>query len=215
MRIGIEKINRPGLVFWIGIIWTFFWGIFLSIHQAELYFRVLTFDELNQTIWTATGPLISVWGLAPPLGALIARIGLLIHAGAKGSTVWKFGIGISLAVIFSFIIGSLGHFPPLYAIGGTLILFFFFGILWLWIEERKALKGQSTASADLKLTGYVFMLIAAWYTCGIAGPSWFEAFANQPPVIEPISVMIFFVLGWLVLFLSHYRSRQQQTPAAS
>ena len=129
MRIGIENINRPGLVFWIGVIWTFFWGIFLSIHQAEFYLRILAFDELNQTIWATTGPLISIWGLAPPLGAIVAGIGLLIHAGAKGSTVWMFGIGISLAVIVSFVIGSLGHFPPLYAIGGALILSLFFGTL--------------------------------------------------------------------------------------
>ena len=214
MRIGIEKARRPGLVFWIGVIWAFFWGIFLSIHQAELYLRVLTFEELNQTIWATTGPLISVWGLAPPLGALVAGIGLLIHAGAKRSTVWKFGIGITLAVIFSFVIGSLGHFPPLYAIGGTLILFFFFGVLWLWLEERKALQGQSTAPADLRLAGYVFMLIATWYTCGIASPSWYNAFANQTPMMEPISVMIFFVLGWLFLFLSHYKSRPHRTTAA-
>jgi len=140
----------------------------------------------------------------------VAGIGLLLYSGVKRSTVWKFGIGIFLGVIISLLIGLWGHFPPLYAIGGTLILLSFFGILWLWAKERTALQGQSATAADLKLAGYVFMLIAAWYTCGIAGPQWVEAFVDQPPMMEPITVMIFFVLGWLFLFLGHYQSRKQE-----
>lgn len=202
--------KKVGLVlFGIAIIWAFFWGILGSIHQAEFYIGVLTFEELNKTIWAATGPLMALWGLAPPLGALVAGIGLLLYSGVKRSTVWKFGIGVFLGVIISFVIGSLGHFPPLYAIGGTLILLFFFGIIWLWAKERIDLSDQSATAADLKLVGYVFMLIAAWFTCGIVGP-WHKAFADQPPMMEPIIVKIFFVLGWLFLFLGHYKSRKQR-----
>ena len=52
--------KKVGLVlFGIAIIWAFFWGILGSIHQAEFYIGVLTFEELNKTIWAATGPLIS------------------------------------------------------------------------------------------------------------------------------------------------------------
>jgi len=202
--------KKVGLVlFWIAVIWAIFWGILGSIHQVELYGHVLTFKEFEQTIWANTGPLMFLWGCAPPLAALVAGIGLLLYSGEKISTVWKFGIGILLGVIISFLIGSLGHFPPLYAIGGTLILLSFFGILWLWAKERKDLQGRSATAADFKLAGYVFMLIAAWYTCGIAGPQWLKAFVGQPPMMEPITVMIFFVLGWLSLFLSHYKSRKQ------
>lgn len=202
--------QKVGLVlFWIAVIWAFFWGILGSILQGELYVHVLTFKEFEQTIWATTGPLMTLWGFAPPLAALLAGIGLLLYSGAKGSTVWKFGIGVFLGVIISFVIGSLGHFPPLYAIGGSLILLSFFGILWLWAKERKALQGQSATAADLKLAGYVFMLIAAWFTCGIAGPQWVKAFVDQPPMMEPITVMILFVLGWIFLFLSHYKSSKQ------
>lgn len=80
----------------------------------------------------------------------------------------------------------------------------------LWAKERMILRGRAATAADLKLVGYVFMLIAAWYTCGIAGPQWHKALADQPPMMEPITVMILFVLGWLFLFLSHYKSRKQQ-----
>ena len=195
--------QKVGLVlFWIAVVWGVFWGILGSIYQSEFYLGVLTFEELNKTIWATPGPLMALWAFAPPLGALVAGIGLLLYSGVKRSTIWKFGIGVFLGIIISFVIGALGHFPPLYAIGGTLILLFFFGILWLWAKERLALRGQSAAAADLKLAGYVFMLMAAWYTCGIAGAQWHKAFADQPPMLEPITVMIFFVLGWLFLFLS-------------
>jgi hypothetical protein len=96
----------------------------------------------------------------------------------------------------------------LFGIGGTLILLFFIGILWLWAKERKALKDAPTTAADLKLIGYVFMLIAAWFICGIASQPFLKALEGETPS-TPIHVMIFLVLGWLFLFLSHYKSRQQ------
>ena len=165
--------------------------------------------ELNQTIWGFTGFGTMLWGFGVPLGALVAGIGLLLYSGAKGATVWKFGIGILLAVSIGALMSLLGHFPPLFGIGGILILLFFTGILWLWAKERLALKGASTAAADFKLVGYVFMLIAVWFICGIAGQPFTKAFEGQAPT-SPIHVMIFLVLGWLFLYLSHYKSRKQQ-----
>jgi len=199
--------QKVGLVlFWIGVIWAIGWGVIGSIFCSSAM-NSLTMDELNQTMWALGGPLMMLWALGVPLGALVAGIGLLLYSGAKGSTVWKFGIGILLAVIIGMALGALGHFPPLFGIGGTLILLFFIGILWLWAKERMALKGSSTTAADLKLVGYVFMLIAAWFVCGIASQPFLKAFADQVPT-SPIHVMIFLVLGWLFLFLSHYKSAQ-------
>ena len=88
----------------------------------------------------------------------------------------------------------MGHIPPLFGIGGTLILLFFIGILWLWAKERIALKGASTTAADLKLVSYVFMLIAAWFICGALAYPFLEAFEGEVPT-SPIHIMIFLVLG--------------------
>ncbi len=105
-----------------------------------------------------------VWGVfGATLGAIVAGIGLLLYSGAKASTVWKFGIGIFLAYIIVMVVMQLGHFPPLFGIGGTLILLLFIGILWLWAKERMALKDLFATAADFKLVGYTFMLIAAWF----------------------------------------------------
>jgi len=202
--------QKVGLViFWIGVIWAILWGVIGSIFVSSAM-NSLTMDELNQTIWALSGPLFLLWGVfGAPLGAIVAGIGLLLYSGAKGSMVWKFGIGILLAFIIGMIAGRFGHFPPLFGIGGTLILLFFIGIVWLWAKERMALNGSSTTATDFKLVGYVFMLIAAWFVCGIASVPFLKALEGQAPT-SPIHVMIFLVLGWLFLFLSHYKSRKQQ-----
>lgn len=201
--------QKVGLVlFWIAVIWTFLWGVLGSVFVGSA-FRNLTMDEVNQTMWAFAGPWYLLWAFGAPLGALVAGIGLLLYSGAKGSTVWKYGIGIFLAIIIGMTIGSLGHIPPLFGIGGTLILLLFLGILWLWAKERMALKDASATAADFKLVGYVFMLIAAWYICGIAGQPFLKALEGTPTA-SPIHVMILLVLGWLFLFLSHYKSYKQQ-----
>jgi hypothetical protein len=201
--------QKVGLVlFWIAVIWAFLWGVLGSVFVGSA-FNNLTMDEVNQTMWAFTGPWFLLWALGVPLGALVAGIGILLYSSAKGSTVWKYGIGIALAVSIGMASGSLGHIPPLFGIGGTLILLFFMGILWLWAKERMALKDSSKTAADLKLVGYVFMLIAAWFICGIASLPFMKVFEGEASG-TPIHVMIFLVLGWLFLFLSHYKSRKQQ-----
>ena len=204
--------QKVGLVIlWIGVIWAILWGVVIGFISASPVMNSLTFDELNQSIWATTGPLFLLWGIGVPLGGIVTGIGLLLYSGAKGATVWKFGIGTFAGLVIAMVIVNmqLGHFPPLFGIGGTLILLFFIGILWLWAKERMALKGSSTTAADFKLVGYVFMLIAAWFICGMAGQQFAKAFEGQAP-ISPIHVMIFLVLGWLFLYLSHYKSRKQQ-----
>ena len=200
--------QKAGLaLFWIAVIWAISWGVIGSIFVCEAI-RDLTMDELNQTMWAVTGPWFLTWGIfGVPVAALVALIGTLLQSGAKGSTVWKFGIGIFLAVPLVMMSGLLGHVRVLFGIGGALILLFFIGILRLWAKERMDLKDASTTGADLKLVGYVFMLIAAWFICGIASIPFLKALEGEPPS-TPIHVMIFLVLGWLFLYLGHSKSRK-------
>ena len=203
-----EKVGL--LLFWIAVIWTISWGVIGSIFVGTAI-RNLTMDEFNQTMWAVTGPWFLIWGIfGVPVGALVAFIGMLLHSGAKGSTVWKYGIGGFLALAFSMSIGLIGHVPPVFGFGGTLILLFFIGILRLWTKERIALKDTSAVVAsDLKLVGYVFFLMAAWFTCGIAGLPFFKAFEGEIPN-TPLHIMVILVFGWLFLFLGHYKASKQQ-----
>ena len=164
MRTGIEGKNRVGLaVFWISVIWMILWAVGTVPIRVPLL-HSLTLDEFNQTIWAHTGPLGMLFGISVPLGAIVVAVGLLIYAGAKGSTVWKVGIGLFIVLIIALVAMAFNYYSaPLFGIGGSLILLSFIGILWLLAKERMALKGSSTTSLDFKLVGYAFMLMAAWY----------------------------------------------------
>jgi hypothetical protein len=152
------------VIFWIAVIWAVLWAV-ISWGFVTPAFKNLSMKDLNQTIWAVTGPWFLLWAAGIPLGALVALIGILLRSGAKGSTVWKYGIGSFLLFVISMMtFGFHKHIPSLFGIGGILILLFFFGILWLWAKERIALKNASATAADLKLAGYIFMLIAAWFT---------------------------------------------------
>ena len=201
--------QKAGLIlFWIAVIWAIGWGVIGSVF-VDSAFRNLPMDELNLTMWASQGTWTMIWALfGVPLAAIVAIIGILLYSGAKRSTVLKYGIGIFLAVFASMAAGYLGYIPLLFGIGGTLILLFFIGILWLWAKERMALEGASTAAANLKLAGYMFMLIAAWFICGIASQPFLKALEDEAPS-SPIHVIILLVLGWFFLFLSHYKSRKQ------
>jgi hypothetical protein len=71
-----------------------------------------------------------------------------------------------------------------------------------------ALEG-ATAAANLKLAGYVFFLIAAWFTCGIAAFPFLKPFEEEAPT-TPLHIMVLFVLGWFFLFLGHHKALKQQ-----
>jgi len=199
-------MKKAGLVlFWTAVIWTIFWGVIVTIIRKPAI-SSLTLDELNQTIWAIYGPVGLMYGvLSNLLGVLVAGIGILMYSGAKGLTVLKFGVITLLGFILALGTMMLGRIPVLFGIGGTLILLAFFGILWFWAKERMDLKDSSTAATDLKLVGYVFMLMAAWWACQVTGVPYAKA-AQELPQVSPIHLMIFLVLGWIFLFLSHYKS---------
>ena len=156
--------RKVGLVlFWISVICMILWVTFSTISLTPLM-HSLTMEQMDQTIWAFSGPLMMLHGILVPLGAIVAGIGLLLYSSAKGTTVLKVGIALLIVFVVSMIALALNFYSaPLFGIGGSLILLSFIGILWLWAKERVALKGSSTTAADFKLVGYVSMLIAAWF----------------------------------------------------
>jgi hypothetical protein len=192
-------------LFWIGVLYAFAFAVPIGAYVDETI-RGFTVDELNRSLWAPEGLWFNVWGFGPPLGALVAAIGLLLRAGAGASRVWAFGIGVVLVVFIGILLTTLGHFPPLFGVGGALIVLSFTGTLWYWGRERVGLEGMAMEAADLRLVAYVFFFVAAWFTCGAASGPFMTAFSAVDPM-SPIHLLVCFVVGWLFLFLSHYRSR--------
>ena len=52
-------------------------------------------------------------------------------------------------------------------------------------------------------------MITAWFVCGIAGFPFAKAIEEEP-LGTPLHIMVLFVLGWLFMFLSHYRANRQE-----
>jgi hypothetical protein len=196
-------------IFLFGVIWSLVWGLVISI-SCTTAINTMTLEQLNESVWSPTGPLMMLWGVGGvPLGTVIAGIGLLLYTNAKGLTTLFFTFGVLLAIIVAMTSGSLEFYPFLFGIGGSIILLSFFGILWFWAKNRKDMEGRAAKAANLSLVAYVFFLNASWFTCGMGGQMMakaFEGFDGSPP----LHIMIFFVLGWVFLFLSHYQLRKEK-----
>jgi len=65
------------------------------------------------------------------------------------------------------------------------------------------LEGTAKTAADLQLMGYFFLLVTAYFVCGLTSGPHLKAWDYQP-VISAESVLIGFGLGFLSLFVSHY-----------
>jgi len=202
--------RKVGLtVFWISVIWMIAWVIISKGIFGPLAYS-LTTEEINQTIWAFTGPLNTLSGVSLLLGAIFAGVGISLYAGVKGSTLWKIGLGLLTGLMIALVATALNYYSaPVFGIGGTLILLSFIGILWLWAKERRMLKGSSTITADFKFISYVFMFMAAWFLCGKAAQGFVKGLEGLPTT-SMMNILILLTMGWVFLFLSHYKSPKQQ-----
>jgi len=202
--------EKVGLVlFWISVIWMIVWVTAAAVIWAPIM-RSLTTEEINQTIWAFGGPLNFLYGLSIPLGAIAAGVGILLYSRAKGSTICKVGLGLMFTLSISFVTLVLSIYSaPLFGFGGSLILLSFVGILWLSVKDRNALKDTSTNAADFSLVGYVSMVLAAWYLCAKAAEGFVSGLEGLP-TMSMMNILILLAMGWVFLFLSHYKSSQQK-----
>ena len=202
--------KKVGLVvFWTSVIWIIAWVFITKVIFGPLAYS-LTTEEINQTIWAFTGPLNLLSGAAPLLGAMVAGVGISLYAGAKGSTVWKVGIESFIVLTVALVATAFNFYSaPVFGIGGSLILLSFIGTLWLWAKERMALMSSSTIAADFRMVGYVFMLMAAWILCGKAAQGFVKGLEGLPTT-SMMNILILLAMGWVSLFISHYKSREQK-----
>jgi len=204
--------NKTGMIlYWIAVVLIIGVGLGGSWVVRPIY-RNMTLEQANQTIWGLTSPLFGLWASSVPIGSMLAGIGVLLYVRSKRKNIWLFGLGaFALFIVDTLIkfriVPMPAHFSLLFGIAGGLILAFFLGILWFWAKVRSRLEGSARTAADLQLVGYVFLAIAMWYLCGeLARP--YQKALLELPLQSPVFVIVYLVLGWLFLFLSHYKSAQ-------
>lgn len=185
--------NKGKAIFGVGIFITVFMGLFVSLDPGAVC--NLDPENLPKTIWSYPALCFTAWAFSPPLGVIIAAIGILIHAEASRITILKFSLGTIGGYIFiSFANGPVPHVPIVFGIGGALILSFYFFILWMNADRLK--------DNAFKLAGYTFLVIGFWFTCGLGS-------RQYQPVLgageSPIDIMTYFVLAMFFFWLSEKR----------
>ena len=144
---------------------------------------------------------------------------MLLYAQAKPSRISTFAVGVLVAVVFidfllrGFLMNTDAHFPPFFGLAGGSTVVLFLALVWFWAKRRKTLEGVAVDAADLQLVGYVFFIAATWFLCGNFSVYFSEDLTRFTPR-SPMDVMLYLVLGWLFLFLSHYKTRSVERTAA-
>lgn len=184
-------MNHNGkIVFWIGVSLAVIMGVMVSYNPGAVC--NLDSNNLPQTIWSYPAMCFICWAFGVPLAFIIAAIGILIYTKADKKTAIKFGlVTLGLYAFVSFANGPMPHIPVLFGIGGTLLMLFYFLILWKYANKLK--------ENIYKLAGYTFLLIGFWFTCGLGSRQYQPALDSGE---SPIDIMVYFVLAMLFFWLS-------------
>ena len=198
----MTKQKTGMLIFWIGAIYTLIiagiggWG-------EPAIVRVIA------EIIPLGGATFFIWAYSVPVGAILMGIGIMLFVDSKKSTVIWYGIGIFATVLIldfflrGFLLTTKAHFSPLFGIGGVLIITFYVLTVRQWSSKRKTIKEPNLIkSANYQLIGYTFLFLASWWLCENFSTRFSDALSKVNP-LSPMNIIIYLVLGWLFIFLSH------------
>ncbi len=151
---------------------------------------------------------VMIWAVSAPLGALLLAVG-----GAAVAPDRRFWVAViaTMLIVLWLSSGPISQvIPPLFGIGGSLIMLSFLGCAWNWIKLRPQLSAAARPAADLQMLGQVFFFIAAWNLCGLMGA---PTFVLRPELSQQFdmsalainvgtAVLIFLTIGWGCIFFS-------------
>ena len=198
------KNRKPVLtLFWIGFAIAV---AFASIGTWSLMqnLRTLTMEENNMTIWASGRPLFLLWAFSVTLGSLLAGIGAFVYIRTKPIFSWLTAIGILAVVFVMVMVWNRLYNSTLFGVGGIIILFSFFAIVWIWMKKYAGLDIQEKIAGSFKLIGYMFWINTSWFLCGETAKMHLKVFegSSQP---SPIEIMVFLVLGWIFVLIGDYK----------
>jgi hypothetical protein len=214
------KRHTIGLViFWIGTVYLFVMSWALMWWLIPKY-RFFPLEHTDGTILAVGGPIFNLAFLAMPLGAPLMAVGLMLYAEQNKSRIWPMIVVCAFLVFTGMFPSRLAYYPTAFGIFGGLIIVLFIATLWFWAKRRRTLQGAARTAADYQVISYIFFLISAGTACVILGNPFFGLYFPEK-VLESrdelmpmaystgLKLALYFTLGWLFTFLSHYKSAQE------
>lgn len=197
-------------LFWFGVV-SILVFLSLTVIQSQVH-RVHTADELVGTLHEVWGPLFWVRIISGG-GLTFALVGVLLYTGKKGSKFWLLGF-LPNFINFGQYWEPSQHMPALFGIGGTVILFSYFGILWLWTRTYQAYDGAARTGRFIQLLGISILITAALLVCMVYGNPKQLALADLAiPSGESINLTL--ALGMFVLFVGYFLSAKAERESLS
>jgi len=201
-------MNRQGIAlvpYWAGLVFAFAFGVFGTLSLMKVL-NNHTIIDVALTAWKMDGALFRTWAFAVPLGSLLAVMGALVYVKANRSIVWTLAVGFPVIVVPTIMVFSTRYYPGgFYGVGGSLILLFFFCLVWLWMKKYAGRDKPARLAGSFKLIGYLFWINASWYLCGDSAKLHLKAFEGSS-VPSPTETMVFLVLGWFFVTFGEYMS---------
>lgn len=147
-----------------------------------------------------------LWSISTPFGALLVTIGAALMAQVDRRRIIYILCG-GAAITLWMSLGSIsGVIPVVFGVGGGLIMLFFLGTVLHWIRFRQGLSDIEKSGADLHVVGQMFLIIAAWYLCGLLGAPLFllrPELASGGTISLATTILVCLVLGWGFTFFGN------------
>ena len=158
-----------------------------------------------------------LWALSFPIATILLVAGFLLRVKVKTIRIITFIVSCFFA-LFVIINIQPSASSPIFGISGILIELIFILTIWNWGKERATLERNLKHIVDLRMVGYMFFALSAWFMCGLGAtiafatnPNTVHLFANSPET-QANAVSILYkiitclVLGWFFIFLSQWKS---------
>jgi hypothetical protein len=205
----MNKKTLAFTLFWIGFVLAVaFAGVGTYFLMPNL--RTLTPEELSVTIWADDGPLFILWGMAVPLGSILAGIGAFTYVKTKAAFPWLTGFGVFGTVFAMIMVWNRVYNATMFGIGGSIILLSFFAVVWIWIKKYAGRELPEKVAGSFKLVGYLFWINTSWFLCGETARMHLKVYENSH-LPSPIEIMVFLVLGWIFVLIGDYKEMRLKT----
>ena len=212
----MKSKNVGFIIFIIGVVYMAIDGWLISWWYVPDYRAVGPAFTSGKSFYSSNA-FFTFWALSVPLGSIITALGLAVYTHLEKV---RFLVFIVSSVILLAWLGLWSQsivYPALYGIGGGIILFSFCISIWSLIKIRMESQGIIKTVFDLRIAGYIFLVITAWGMCGLLG---IPSFGIRPEDLIKYNtgrmlfsmgakVLICFTLGWIMIAASQvleYRS---------